>query len=192
MVSSLKKTAFCDTIPSKSCSREACPYPEPEETDAMRDLTLSEKTLIGVSGAIATFVGVLSGDLRQAFVLLGLLAAMSSIGYMIEFASRSRHGESSSRRNARSIVNFLLAFLSVVILANGVEIIYLNTADSYPKWMTSRQLGNLHVSDVFAIGKEECTGPVRIIRKSNGVILRCGVFKFVPGSRTMFAESVKE
>lgn len=158
----------------------------------MRDLTLSEKTLIGVSGAIATFVGVLSGDLSQVFVLLGLLAAMSAIGYMIEFASRSRPGESSSKRNARSIVNVLLAFLSFAILANGVEIIYLNTADSYPKWMTSRQFGNLHVSDVFAIGKEECTGPVRIIRKRNGVILRCGVFKFVPGSRTMFAQSVKE
>lgn len=84
--------------------------------------------------------------------------------------------------------------LVIAALALGVaERVYLVNGSSYPSWMAGAELGEVAMARIVALWNSECRHcPVEVFRKSNGAVLRCGDFWFMPSTRTYFADTFRE
>jgi len=134
------------------------------------------------------FLGVYFQDIGAglSFIPIGLFIGTL---WLVSCGRRSQH--KPVRWLSQAFLGLAIGYF-IVSLTGVAERMYLYKADNYPRWLASGSLGDLTYEDIFDLRKNECkVAPVDIIRKSDYVVLRCGVWWFMPSTKTYIATLVE-
>lgn len=180
------KSARADWHADTPPANEGIPVKRIGKIAAMPNLRISEQVVIGLWAAGAAAIGIVS---RSAALALSVLA----LGTLVCAPMLAVHGLRSRSAPmqwlSRAVIGAALAVIAVAVLGT-IERVYLVSADTYPRWLASGELGGVDDTELLRLRETACkAAPIEIFQKRDFVVLRCGFALYEPSTRTYVATS---